>query len=81
MLLVWCAEAVFFKKRLTKEVYPELHKYLREREFAVVAHNLQSTWDEVIPALALRAPRPMSSTANYNLLLLLVLFIIHYYSY
>jgi len=56
------AEAVFFKKRLTKEVYPELHKYLQEREFAVVAHNLQCTWEECIPALALKAPRAMSST-------------------
>ncbi|ELR14116.1 uncharacterized protein ACA1_322130 [Acanthamoeba castellanii str. Neff] len=57
-------EAVFFKKRLTKEVYPELHKYLREREFAVVAHNLQCTWEECIPALALKAPRVMSNAVK-----------------
>jgi hypothetical protein len=65
--VIYGTEAVFFKKRLTKEVYPELHKYLREREFAVVAHNLQCTWDECIPALALKAPRTMSSTcANFE---------------
>lgn len=50
-----------FRKKLTKEVYPELNLYLREREFSVVAHNLQCRWEDCIPALGLRSPPNVKS--------------------
>lgn len=54
-----------FRKRLTKEVYPELSKYLHEREASVVAHNLQCKYEEGVAALALHSPKHVSCTFSH----------------